>query len=409
MDNFLQQIKGESIIIDNENFIIAERNYKMSKVIIQECKDYSTECIIEKINDGIERLGGWDKFVKPGNVVLLKVNLIGPKTSDSAAVTHSEFVRALTRILKNMGCTVWIGDSSGGAIAGIAPTAQGFKVSGYERVAEEEGAIIKNFDREGVFEVQPHGKFKDKMFLARPLVDADVVINVPKLKTHSANIYTGAVKNVFGCIPGLRKAMYHKMAPDKEDFGEIIADIHEGAKFHLHIMDGIISMQGEGPTAGTVYNSNKILMSTDPLALDAIAANMLGMTIDDIPILSAAKKRKLGQYNLDEIEIDGDYDYIPHLKGFKLPKNFRSTKRNSNSVVKVIDFFKTKPEVNKKKCRQCNMCVESCPVKAIDAKTKKIDYNKCIECMCCHELCMHKAVELKKDNIIAAIIAKFSI
>ena len=381
----------------------------MSKVIIQECKDYSINEVIVKINNGIEILGGWDKFVKIGNVVLLKVNLIGPKSSDSAAVTHSEFVRALTRILKSRGCTVWIGDSSGGAIAGIAPTAQSFKVSGYEKVANEEGAIIKNFDKEGVFEAEPQSKFKEKMYLAKPLIDADVVINVPKLKTHSAAIYTGAVKNVFGCIPGLRKAMYHKMAPEKEDFGEILADIHEAAKFDLHIMDGIISMQGEGPTAGTVYNANKILISTDPLALDTAAVNMLGMTVDDISVLSAAIKRNLGQFELSQIDIDGDYNYIPHLKDYKLTKNFKSTKQNSKSVIKVIDFFKTKPEINKRKCKQCNMCVESCPVKAIDVSSKKIDYNKCIECMCCHELCMHKAVELKNDNIIAGIIAKLSL
>ena len=382
----------------------------MSKVIIQECNDYSVNNITAKINNGIEKLGGWDKYVQPGNKVLLKINLIGPKSSDSAAVTHSEFVRALTKILIERECTVWIGDSSGGAIAGIAPTAQSFKVAGYEEVANDEGAIIKNFDREGVVEVEPKGKFKEKMYLAKPLFDADVVINLPKLKTHSATIYTGAVKNVFGCIPGLRKALYHKMAPDKEDFGEILADIHEGAKFTLHIMDGIISMQGEGPTAGTVYNANKILISTDPLALDTVAVNMLGMNIDDIPVLSAAKKRNLGQFNLSQIEIDGDYNYIPLLKDYKLPKNFNSTKRkNSKAVIKVIDFFKTKPVINKKKCKECNMCVESCPVKAIDIETKKVDYNKCIECMCCHELCLHKAVELKKDNIIADIIARLSV
>jgi uncharacterized protein (DUF362 family) len=204
--------------------------------------------------------------------------------------------------------------------------------------------------------------------------------------------------------------MYHKMAPEKEDFGDILADIHEGAKFNLHIMDGIISMQGEGPTAGTVYNANKILISTDPLALDTVAINMLGMSVDDIPVLSAAKKRKLGKYNLAEIELDGDYNVIPFLKDYKLPKNYNSTKqKNSKSVIKVIDFFKTKPVINKKKCKECNMCVESCPIKAIDKDTKKIDYNSCIECMCCHELCLHKAVELKKDNIIADIIARISV
>lgn len=382
----------------------------MSKVIIQECKDYVLQDIMEKINDGIEKLGGWDLFVKPGDTVLLKANLIGPKASDTAAVTHSEFVRAITRILKERGCNVWIGDSSGGAIAGIAPTAQSFKVSGYEKVAEEEGALIKNFDKEGVVEVEPKGKFKEKMYLAKPLFEADVVINLPKLKTHSANVYTGAVKNLFGCIPGLRKATYHKMAPDKEDFGDIIADIHQATKFSLHIMDSITSMEGEGPTAGSVYKSNKILISTDPLALDAVALNMLGLTVDDVPIIIAAKKRNLGQWNLEDIIIEGDYDSIPKLNNFKLPKVLKSSKQKSNkAVVKVIDFFKTVPEIDTNKCKKCNMCVESCPMQAIDRATKKIDYSKCIECMCCHELCLHKAVRLKKNNIIADVIARLSL
>lgn len=321
----------------------------MSKVIIQECKDYVLEDIMEKINDGIEKLGGWDLFVKPGDTVLLKANLIGPKTSDTAAVTHSEFVRAITKILKGRGCTVWIGE-------------------------------------------------------------ADVVINLPKLKTHSANVYTGAVKNLFGCIPGLRKATYHKMAPDKEDFGDIIADIHQATKFSLHIMDSITSMEGEGPTAGSVYKSNKILISTDPLALDAVALNMLGLTVDDVPIIIAAKKRNLGQWNLEDIIIEGDYDSIPKLNNFKLPKVLKSSKQKSNkAVVKVIDFFKTVPEIDTNKCKKCNMCVESCPMQAIDRATKKIDYSKCIECMCCHELCLHKAVRLKKNNIIADVIARLSL
>lgn len=381
----------------------------MSKVIIQECKDYTLDNLITKLNVGMEKLGGWSEIVHPGDKVLLKVNLIGPKSSDTAAITHSEFVRAMVRILKSLECTVWIGDSSGGAIAGIAPTGQSFKVAGYEKVAIEEGAVIKNFDSEGVVEVHPKSKFEDKMYLAKPIFDADVVINLPKLKTHSAAMYTGAIKNVFGCIPGLRKAKYHKIAPNQADFGEIIADIHEAAKFHLHIMDGIISMQGEGPTAGSVYQAGKILISKDPLAMDIVAINMLGMEIEDVPIVNAAIGRELGEGNIKNIIIDGDYNTIPRLVNYMLPKKFRSTKkRNSNAVIKVIDFFKTRPVVNMKKCKSCNMCVESCPVEAIDKETKKINYNECIECMCCHELCIHEAVDLKKDNALAGVIAKMS-
>lgn len=379
----------------------------MSKVILKECKSYDIQGIMDKLNQGIEQLGGWEKYVKPDMKVLLKVNLIGPKTSESAAITHSEFVRALTRILKGKGCQVWIGDSSGGAIAGIAPTGGSLKISGLEAVAAEEGAVIKNFDSEGVVAINPESGIVKDMYIAKPMFEADVVINLPKLKTHSAAIYTGAVKNVFGCIPGLKKAEFHKLAPEPKHFGEVIADIHKACKIQLHIMDGITAMQGEGPTAGEPYASGKLLISEDPLALDVVAAKMLKLNLADVPILLTAKERRLGEGSLEAIELLGDYQTIPTLEGFKLPKRFGSTKKqNFNAVIKVIDFLKARPVVDKRLCKHCNMCVESCPVHAINKETKTIDYNACIECMCCHELCMHHAVTLKKDNWIAGAMMK---
>ncbi len=378
----------------------------MSKVIIQECQNYELKTVTEKINAAVEMLGGWEKFVKPQEIVLLKVNLIGPKASESAAVTHAEFVRAMVRILKGRNCTVWIGDSSGGAIAGIAPTAQSFRVAGYERVAEEEGAEIKNFDREGVMSVQPESRCEETMHIAKPMFDADVVINLPKLKTHSAQVFSGAVKNVFGCIPGRKKAKYHKMAPDPSNFGQIICDIHKATKIQLHIMDGILAMQGEGPTAGSIYQADKILVSEDPLALDAVAAKMVGIDVEDVPILETARKRNLGEGCLENITLAGDYEQVPSLAGFKLPKCFRGAKkRNTKALVNVINFFNTHPRVNLNKCKKCNMCVESCPVQAIDKDTKQIDYKACIACMCCHELCIFKAVELKNENMVAGLIS----
>lgn len=379
----------------------------MTEVIIKNCATYDVNLIKSHLEAGIELLGGWERFISPGMQVLLKVNLIGPKASDTAAVTHSEFVRALTQILIERECIVWIGDSSGGAIAGIAPTTQSLIVSGLVKVAREEGALIKNFDKEGVKEITPSsGRFK-KMYLASPMFDADFVINLPKLKTHSAGIYTGAVKNLFGCVPGLKKAEYHRLAPNPTDLGETIADIHQATRVGLHIMDGITAMQGEGPTAGEVYHAGKILISTDPLALDTVGAAMLGMEIDDIPILISARERLLGESDLDKIEIGGDYDEPPLLKGFKYPKRFRSSKRSNHAiVVRIIDFLKTRPRINPKICRDCNMCVESCPVQAIEQESKRIDYDSCIECMCCHELCLHKAVELRRDNPLADIFTR---
>lgn len=379
----------------------------MSTVVIKECGDYQLTQLMEKINAGMEELGGWEKFVRPGMKVLLKVNLIGPKTSDTASVTHSEFVRAVTRILKERECTVWIGDSSGGAIAGIAPTARSFGVAGLEQVAEEEGAEIKNFDREGVVAVTPNSGIVDQMYLAKPMFDADLVINLPKLKTHTAGIYTGAVKNLYGCIPGLKKAEFHKLAPDPKDLGQVIADLHDHMEVGLHIMDGITAMEGEGPTAGDVYLAKKILISTDPLALDTVGAKMIGLDVADIPILLTAKERGLGESDLTQISLQGDYSTPPELKDFRLPKRFGSKKKqNYKALTRVIDFLKTRPRINLKNCKHCNMCVESCPVEAIEKSSKQINYEACIECMCCHELCMYQAVELKKDNIFARLMMK---
>lgn len=376
-------------------------------VVIKETKSYKLAEVINSINEGIQILGGWDKYVKPGAKVLLKINLIGPKKPESSAVTHCEFVRAISRILKSKGCEVWIGDSSGGAIAGISPTKQSFNVAGFNKVAEEEGANIKNFDKEGVKEVISKSGLVDKMYLASPMFEADVVINVPKFKTHSAAIFTGAVKNVFGCIPGLKKAEYHKIAPDPKDFGELVIDINEGLNIDLHIMDGIEAMEGEGPTAGKPYKTNKILISDDPVALDVIATKMIGLDIEQVPILETARKRNFGESNINNILIKGDYSEIPQIKNFKMPKRLtRRRKSNNDILIKVIDFLKTRPKIDKNICRHCNMCVESCPVNAIDKNNKVINYDICIECMCCHELCMYEAVKLKKDNLFAEIITK---
>lgn len=376
----------------------------MNKVIIHECPSYDLPELTAKINAGIEALGGWEKFIHPGMKVLLKVNLIGPKSSGTAAVTHAEFVRAITRILKAQGCHVWIGDSSGGAIAGIAPTARAFEVSGLQKVADEEAAVLKNFDREGVVAVPSKTVPGQSMYLAKPLFEADLVINLPKFKTHMSAIYTGAYKNLFGCIPGLRKAEYHKIAPTPHALSEILMDIHRGTKIGLHIMDAITAMDGTGPTSGHIYPAHKILFSTDPLALDTVATAMIGLKIAELSIFDAARSQNLGCSVLTDIEIGGDYNVIPVLHGFQTPRQNRSGTNRSKMLTHIINFLKTRPQINLKVCKQCNVCVESCPVQAIDRETKKIDYPKCIECLCCHELCMAQAVDLKNDHRLAGLL-----
>jgi len=379
-------------------------NMKNSKVAIMECPNYDIENMMGKINAGIDLIGGWGQWIKAGMNVLLKVNLIGPLTPDSAAVTHCEFVRAITRILKHLGCNVWIGDSAGGAIGGKAQTAKSLTISGLEKIAQEEGAIIKNFDREGVVEIKnSSGKI---MHLAKPMFDADFVINLPKMKTHLAGIYTGAVKNLFGCVPGQKKAEYHKASPTTSAFGEIICDINIALNVGLNIMDGIMAMDKMGPISGGKYSAQKIVMSTDALALDTIAAKMMGLQIQDLPIFQASIHREIGEWRIEKIEICGDYDVPPRLINFKLPRMISREGKGSGILAKLIDIMKTRPRIDLKICKKCNLCVDSCPVQIIDRQTKKIDYEKCIECMCCHELCIYKAVKLVNVNRVIRFLSR---
>ncbi len=376
----------------------------MPEVSLVQCESYDAELIRQALERGIKPLGGWGKFLKPGQKVLLKVNLIGPVPPQQAATTHPELVRALIRICREQGCEVWVGDSAGGAIAGMAPTAKALKVAGFETVAAEEGAKLINFDQAGAREVPSRtGRFVKSFFLAKPVLDADVVINLPKFKAHSAAIYTGAVKNVFGCIPGLRKAEYHRLAPGPEDFGEIIADIHLACGVKLNIMDAVIGMEGAGPTAGQARQLGYLLLSQDALAMDAVAIGMLGLKVQDVPILAQAARLGVGEANLEKIRLSGDYEKLPQITDFKLPAARR--RGGSGFVLKsIIKFFKVRPKIDPKRCKNCQTCVDSCPVKAIDSRTKLIDYTKCIECLCCHELCLHRAVDLRRDNPAARLV-----
>lgn len=367
-----------------------------TRVAVMQCDIYDVTRLMVKIDEGIALLGGFNHFIRPGMNVLLKVNLIGPMPPESAAVTHPAFVRAVIRLIKPLGCTVWVGDSSGGAIGGKAQTGRAFEVSGIAQAAEEEGAVVKNFDREGVVEVKAADGAV--MYLARPAFEADFIINLPKLKTHMAALYTGAVKNLFGCVPGLAKAGYHKQAQSARAFGEVLCEINKHIRPGLHIMDGVVAMDGQGPTTGHPFAAGKILAGTDPLALDTVGVHMIGRDIRNLPAYAASLREGIGEADLSHIAVCGDFDAPPRLTGFKLPRVMGAERAPGGILGQMIDLMRTRPEVDPKVCRRCNACVESCPVNAIDKETKRIDYGACIGCMCCHEMCTYHAVKLVRAN-----------
>ncbi|NLY55028.1 MAG: DUF362 domain-containing protein [Firmicutes bacterium] len=371
---------------------------------IVNCRNYELAEVEQAVERLITSLGGWQAFVRPGQTVLLKPNMIGPRPPEQAATTHPAVVQVIATKLREIGCTVWIGDSAGGAIGGIAPTAQALKVCGFEAAAQAAGAEIKSFDASGVVEVtSKFFDFKPKYHLAAPVFQADVVINLPKLKTHSAAIYTGALKNLFGLVPGLGKAEFHRQAPTNELFAEVIADINRNTPITLTIMDAVVGMEGAGPTAGDPREVGLLLASTDRVALDAVACRLIGLDPAVVPIVQTAYERGLGELAAANITFTGDYAEQPVVHGYRLPAG---KKRSNPKVAKfmlntVVNLFKTRPQVNQERCRKCDICVENCPVEAIDPQSKLIDYSVCIECLCCHELCPHGCVDLVRQNKLA--------
>lgn len=375
-----------------------------TRVAVMQCDSYDIDLLMDKITEGVALLGGLESFIPKGGTVLLKVNLIGPLPPESAALTHPALVRAVIRLLKPLGCTVWVGDSSGGAIGGKALTGRSLKVSGIAQAAEEEGAIVQNFDREGVAEVATASG--GTMYLAKPALRADAVINLPKLKTHLMALYTGAVKNLFGCVPGLVKADYHRKAQSAREFGEVLCEINKHIRPVLTIMDAVVAMDGQGPTTGRPYSAGRLLISADPLALDAVGADMIGRDIRSLPAYAASVREGIGEADLARIEVCGDYSAPPRLSGFKLPRVMGAERSPGGMMGRFIDMMRTRPEVDVKACRKCNACVESCPVKAIDKATKRINYGACISCMCCHELCMYRAVKLVRANPLMRVFSR---
>lgn len=365
------------------------------RVAVMQCGRYDIDLLTDKISEGAELLGGLESFIPAGGTVLLKVNLLGPVPPESAAVTHPALVRAMIRLLKALGCTVWVGDSSGGAIGGSTQTGKSLEVSGIAQAADEEGAVVKNFDREGVEGVAT--AWGGGMYLAKPALSADAVINLPKMKTHMLTLYTGAVKNLFGCVPGLAKADYHRQAQSAREFGEVLCEINKHIRPALTVMDAVVAMDGQGPTSGRPYPAGKLFISADPLALDAVGVAMLGRDIRGLPAYAASVRDGIGEADISRIKVCGDYSAPPRLAGFKLPRAMGAD-LPGGMLGRIIDLMRTRPEVDAKACRQCNACVESCPMGSIDRATKRIDYGSCISCMCCHELCMYRAVKLVRAH-----------
>ena len=371
-----------------------------SQVSIVRCDDYTYYKVQVAVKTSFDYLGGLDKFVKKDQKVLIKPNLLSAKDPSRAITTHPSVVRAVVEEVQKLGAFPILGDSPGGVDRGIRRVWENTKLA---EVAGQTGSKLVVFESEGVYpKTTPEGK---TYYIAKPVIDADVIISLAKLKTHTLTLMTCAVKNMFGSIPGFRKGEYHKEAPKPKDFARVIVDIFSLTKPHLTLVDAVVCMDGDGPSSGNPKYAGLLFASTDAVALDMVAAKIMGFKDGEIDTTSIAQEKGFGPKSFDQIEIRGeDLNQLP-LPKFVLPSN-RFMKLIPDFLIKLVTpFVWVRPNILDGNCINCNICVDNCPTKSILKGEEKpyFDYTNCINCMCCHELCPHKAIYLEKSRLAKRI------
>ena len=367
----------------------------MASVSISKCNSYDTKEVQGAVDSCLDKLGGLSSLIKPDDRVLIKPNILIAKPPEEAVTTHPALIEAIIMVVKKAGAVPLVGDSPGGLVGNVG---EHWKVTGIEEVCNRLNVEILNFESSGVYEKRING---NHYHIAKPVLDADFIINVPKIKTHGLTILTCAIKNMYGTIPGLTKVNYHKEAPKPSDFAELVVDIFALSKPGLNIVDGIIGMDGNGPSAGNPKEMGLILASTDAIAVDSLICQILGKNPLKVPTNKNAYERGLGEADINKIKVLG---YQPDvIDDFKWPPNIASSLDMVPSFISkgLMRFWWSRPVIDPEVCTKCGKCVKNCPVEALSAGVKipEFDYPECINCMCCMEMCPEKAVKLEKSML----------
>ena len=357
----------------------------MTKVALIKCEVY--EAVKEAVRKSVDLIGGLEKYVRKGQRVLLKPNLINPSKREEAAVTDPIFLKAVIELVQEITPNVYVGDIT--AVDKQGTLAKVLKSTGILDVLKETGARIANLEKAGYIVVEiPGHKIMEKTDFSQAVVDFDVIINLPKFKSHCLTFVTGAVKNTFGLLHmGERQYLHSKFK--LSDFCQGIVDVYSivNMRMQLTIMDAVIGQEGdEGPSYGDPVKIGYVLASEDAVAMDAVMSKITGH--DPLAILTTkhAHNRGLGQGNLDRIEIVGDK--LEQVE-FKKHSNYKSDSRKG-----------LQPRIDNEKCTRCGNCFNGCPVNAIkDANGKYVIMPEdCIQCYCCVENCNYSAIKLEKGK-----------
>ncbi len=368
-----------------------------SKVALVRCASYDEEVVYAAIKRGLELIGGARTYVEPGERIVLKPNVLFGMEPQKCVTTHPSVLKAAGRLLQETGAILYYGDSPG-----FGKSETHLQKAGLKQAADELGIPLADFI-EGRAVDHPQALLTKRFIIANGVLDSDGLVSLPKFKTHGLTRFTGAIKNQFGCIPGALKAQYHLNLADPYDFGTMLVDLNTYIRPRLFIMDGIMAMEGNGPRNGEPRPLNVILVSSDPVALDATACKIIDLNPAFVPTSLPGEMAGLGTFDFNRIELVGD-----EIEQF-ITRDFDVVRRPPVKATsgRIRTFLKNqvcpRPVIDKSKCTHCGICATVCPLKpsAIDWRKEereripRHDYGRCIRCYCCQEMCPEGAISIK--------------
>jgi len=376
----------------------------LATVALVRCESYESRRLENGLRKVLDPLGGMARFVRPGDTVLLKPNLLSARSPEKRVTTDPALVRTVAVMVKEAGGSPFIGDSPG-----IEPFKRVIAKTGMEEVARDLGIELVELSHSRKATLAEGSLFRS-LEIASQALDADVVINLPKLKTHTQMLMTLGVKNLFGTVVAQRKTEWHYMTGlNRNTFASLLLAVYQAVKPSLSILDGVWGMEGNGPGNGTPCRLNLLAAARDAVALDTTICRLLGIPLDSYPLYRVAVAEGIGETDGRRIRVEGDPPESFVFPPFQVPK------LDSLGILPgFLDGFSrrylvSKPVQDARICAGCEECVQACPAEAITLEERHLqfDYDACIRCYCCQEICPQDAIAFKK-GLLLKIMNRFN-